>query len=120
MTRWPARRSKYNARKVEIDGLRFDSQKEARRYRELRLREMAGEIVMLECHPRYALVAVHDVASQRDLDIVPVGRYTPDFRYVTREGEVVIEDVKGVKTEAYRLRKRLFEANYYPLTVREL
>ena len=51
-----------------------------------------------------------------------VGHYTPDFRIVYASGEIVIEDVKSEpsKTTAYKLRKRIFEANYWPLTVTEV
>ena len=94
--------SKYGAIPTHLDGLRFASKAEARRYQELRLLLAVGEITALECHPRYPLV----------VNGVKVGSYEADFRYVTPEGETVIEDVKGVRTSTYKLKKRLVEALY--------
>lgn len=97
------RRPKYGNRKVTIDGLRFDSVAESRRYATLLYLEMAGEIRDLECHPPYRLV----------VNGVLIGRYTPDFRYVeTASGRTVVEDVKSrpTKTRDYVLRKKLMKA----------
>jgi hypothetical protein len=94
--------TKYGNRRVTEDGIPFDSLAELRRYRELRMLEAAGVIAGLEVHPRYPLV----------VNGVKVGSYEADFRYVTPEGETVIEDVKGVRTSTYKLKKRLVEALY--------
>ena len=83
----PKKRNKYNATKKVVDGITFDSAKEARRYTELKWRQMAGEISDLECHPKYELYAGI--------------RYTPDFRY-TENGVTVCEDVKGGKATQTR------------------
>jgi hypothetical protein len=118
--------SKYGARSVEIDGLRFASKAEGRRYEQLRLLELAGEIRNLLPHPRFALyVPKFDkpITADMDLHLGPqssgwvkrVGHYTADFAYETKDGRTVVEDVKGgnaTKTEAYRLRKRIVEATY--------
>ena len=83
----PKKRNKYNAVKKEVDGIVFDSTKEARRYQELKYMQAAGEISDLECHPRYDLFAGIT--------------YKPDFRYVDG-GRVVVEDVKGGKATRTR------------------
>ena len=101
--------SKYGARRVELDGYTFDSAMEARRYGELQLLARAGAIMALEVHPRYDLV----------VNGLQVGVYTADFRYRTAEGEDVVEDVKGVRTRDYVLRKRLVAA-LYGVQVREV
>jgi len=105
-----APKSKYGAKPMVVDGIRFDSTKEARRYSELRLLEKAGQIRDLELQPRFPI----DVRELRDIaKWINCGYYTADFRYVeTATGQVVIEDVKSgpTKTAAYRLRKRLVEA----------
>jgi hypothetical protein len=97
-------RQKYGARAVTIDGIRFASQAEARRYQALRQMERAGEITGLEPHPSFVMV----VNGQK------VGRFTADSRYtLVSTGQEIIEDVKSKPTregEAYRLRKRLVEA----------
>lgn len=93
--------SKYGAKRTEVDGIVFASMAEARRYGELKLLERAGKIKDLELQPVYALI----------VNGVRVGNYIGDFRYV--EGEtVVLEDVKGVKTPVYQLKKKLVEAIY--------
>ena len=97
------KRSKYNAKKTYVDGIKFDSKAEARRYSELKLLLKAGEISHLELQPRYDLV-VNDVK---------LGFYKADFRYVElASNEIIVEDVKGVKTPIYNLKKKLMKAIY--------
>jgi hypothetical protein len=95
---------KYNNVPTEIDGYRFDSKAEAKRYTELRFLERCKEIKHLTVHPRYPL-KVNDTL---------ICTYVGDFSYHHITGkypdEFVIEDVKGVKTAAYRIKKKLFEA----------
>lgn len=105
-------RSKYYAVPAVVDGIRFASTKEARRYQELRWLEAAGVVRDLERQPRYAL-EVFELHRGAAGAIVPCGHYTADFRYVdVATGAVVVEDVKSraTATTAYRLRKRLIEA----------
>ena len=86
---------KYGNRHVIVDGIRFDSAKEAKRYGELKLMEKAGVISGLRLQPKFDL-SVNDVS---------LGFYKGDFWYETPEGAVV-EDVKGYrnpKDVAYRL-----------------
>jgi len=114
---WPVRpSSKYRAVAVTVDGIRFDSKREATRYRQLRLLEAAGEITAIEVQPRFPLNVVElfrITTAAAPMPIVTCGHYTADFRYIVRaSGEVVIEDVKSgpTKTTSYRLRKRIVEA----------
>lgn len=93
--------SKYHNVPTEIDGERFDSKSEARRYGELRLLERAGEIRELELHPQFSLV----VNGRK------VATYEADFAYSRQDGRRVVEDVKGgVRTAAYVLKKKLMRA----------
>ncbi len=102
-------KSKYRAVKTEVDGITFDSKREAARYMELVLLERAGEISRLELQPKYdCVVNGHKICT-----------YKADFRYFSAEGSVV-EDVKGVKTPVYRLKKKLVEALYPGVTVQEV
>jgi len=107
-----APRSKYGARPEVVDGYRFDSRREAARYRELRILERLGVIRDLELQPRYPIV----VRELKDVALwITCGHYTADFRYLeTETGAVAVEDVKSkaTRTTAYRLRKRLVEAIY--------
>jgi hypothetical protein len=105
------RRSKYNATPTEVDGIRFASQAEARRYGELKLLERAGVIRDLVVHPAYDLV----------VGGMSVGAYVGDFAY--REARpfsgLVVEDVKGVRTPVYRLKRKLMLA-VHGIDVREV
>jgi len=116
-----APRPKYGAIPRRIDGFRFDSGREALRYRDLRILEAAGLVTALEVHPRFAIDVVN--LSDRAAGLVThCGTYTADFRYQdVSSGELVIEDVKSppTRTTAYRLRKRLIEA-IHGITIREI
>lgn len=97
--------NKYNAKKTYVDGIKFDSKKEARRYCELNVLLKAGDISNLELQPRYDIV----------INGVKVCFYKADFRYM-QDGKIVVEDVKGSKQgEAYRmfrLKSKLVKACY--------
>lgn len=97
-----SRRSKYGAVSTMVDGVKFASGREARRYMDLKLLQCAGEISGLELQPVFPLL----------VDGVQVGKYLADFRYYKADGELVIEDSKGFKTSTYRLKKRIVEAIY--------
>lgn len=91
--------SKYNAVKTVVNGIRFDSKKEARRYGQLKLLERSGNITELSLQPRFDLT----------INGCKCGFYKADFRYIENNKEV-IEDVKGVKTAVYNLKKKLVKA----------
>ena len=113
---------KYGARRVEINGIWFDSTKEATRYTQLKMQELAGAIVDLELQPVFPLHVVELYRQLPPIAVTCVGVYRADFRYVdTETGEIVIEDVKSeaTKTEAYNLRRRIAEA-VHGITVREV
>jgi hypothetical protein len=96
--------NKYHAKKTVVDGITFDSKKEARRYEAIR---RDPSISKLELQPKYDLLA-HDLQTGQP---VKVGYYKADFRYL-QNGETVVEDVKGVKTPIYRLKKKMVEATH--------
>lgn len=103
----------HNVRTV-VDGIAFDSKKEAARYQELRLLEKAGAIKNLRRQVEYTLIP-----AQRAPDrIGPKGgrkpgrvleracTYRADFVY-EENGQTVVEDVKGMRTEVYRIKRKL-------------
>lgn len=90
---------KYRAIRTEVDGIKFASKAEAKRYGVLKMMQMAGEITGLKLQPKFSIV----VYGQKVCD------YVADFQYV-RHGEAITEDVKGMKTPIYRLKKRLMLA----------
>ena len=101
-------------RKTYIDGILFDSKREANRYLDLKILEKGGEIWDLQLQPKFELqpkFKIPDETKKQGFKTVSAITYTADFQYKTRfrgfEVEVV-EDVKGHKTQAYQLRKRMF------------
>jgi hypothetical protein len=92
--------SKYRNVRVVVDGLKFDSKREAARWQELKLLERSGEIRDLERQQRYRLF----------VNGTHICDYVADFTYWVRRGDYVVEDSKGVKTEGYRLKKKLMQA----------
>ena len=103
--------SKYNSRKTVIDGITFDSKKEAKRYVELKKKQDEGEITDLRLQVPFELVPSFtieiDAKKRRRRNI----RYIADFVYY-ENGQKVVEDVKGRKTDIYKLKKKLFEYKY--------
>ena len=97
----PRRRSKYGAVPTVVDGTRFASKAEAARYGVLRRMETLGLIRGLELQPRFAC----------DVNGAHVCTYVADFAYF-RENERVVEDVKGLATDVFKLKRRLVEAIY--------
>jgi len=96
-----AKAHKYRAKATTIDGHAFPSRAEAGRYGELQLLEKAGAIRNLKCQPSFSL----------DVNGVHIANYRADFRYVdVRTGVAVIEDKKGLRTDVYRIKKRLMKA----------
>lgn len=108
---------KYHSRKTEVDGITFDSKAESRRYMVLKLMEDQGTIKDLELQPRFLLQAAYTSGSGKKIRKL---EYVADFLYKTETGKVVVEDVKGMKTKEYRIKKKIFEKIYYPLTVTEV
>lgn len=100
--------SKYGNRKTEIEGILFDSRHEAHRWIELRYMERAGLISDLRRQVAFELIPA--VKSGRKV-IQRAISYVADFVY-TQNGTQVIEDAKGVKTDVYRIKKKLFFWRY--------
>lgn len=114
---WKRYPSKYNSSKVEVDGIKFASKLEAKRYRELKQMEEEGKI--------------RDLILQREFVLIPSFKkngktyrktsYFADFCYFDKEtSKYMVEDTKGFKTEVYKLKKKLFEEKYPSLTITEV
>ena len=93
------KKSKYGAVKTEVDGIMFDSKREASRYQELRLLEQAGEIANLRLQVPYILFPKNE--HGRAL------KYIADFVYTDDTGALVVEDAKGHSTDVYKIKRRL-------------
>lgn len=92
-------KNKYGARKVMApDGQKFDSHKEYIRWCELRLLERGHKISDLKRQVRFELIPKQDGEM--------ACYYVADFTYY-QNGEFIVEDVKGCKTDVYKLKKKL-------------
>jgi len=100
----PSRRNKYGAKAEVVDGLRFDSGGEARRYEELCLLQVAGHVRDLRIHVPYPIV----------VNETYVCRYEADFVYELLDDDGrwrgVVEDCKGFRTDVYKLKAKLMLA----------
>jgi hypothetical protein len=140
--------SKYHNQPTIINGIKFDSRAEGRRYEELLILERAGKISNLECQPKFHLLDGFKKCPECKQRITKTKRghakscpecgaellvfqaryYIADFRYQDKDGNVIIEDVKGCNVSAKRshgtltpvfmLKRHLFEAIYPELTLR--
>jgi hypothetical protein len=96
-------RSKYNNQKTIVDGIVFDSKKEATRFGQLKAMEMAGIINDLKLQ----------IPMPYELNGKKIFKYVCDFVYFDRgKNELIFEDVKGMKTPVYKLKKKLIENSY--------
>lgn len=100
-------RSKYHAKKTTVDGITFDSRREADRYLVLKSMEEDRTIEDLRRQVRYELIPAFDVDGKHYRPVY----YVADFVYV-EDGKEVVEDVKGMRTDVYRLKSKLFARRY--------
>ena len=110
-------RNKYQAIKCTVDGIQFDSRKEARRYQELLLLQRAGAILNLRRQVKYILIPaqyeVYERYGKKGQELKPGKRllekecsYIADFVYC-ENGKEVVEDTKGIKTKDYIIKRKL-------------
>ena len=100
---------KYHNERVFLDGIRFDSKKEAERYSYLKMLERIGEIEQLELQKKFVLVPTQRNKAGKVTERAIT--YRADFYYYSnRLGRYVVEDAKGVKTDVYKMKKKLMLA----------
>jgi hypothetical protein len=96
-------RHKFHAVATLVDGIRFDSKKEAAYYAQLKLRQRSGEVVTFLRQVPFFL---------------PGGvKYVCDFQEFRADGTVHFIDTKGVLTQSFKAKKRMVEALYAPITI---
>ena len=105
--------NKYKNQKTQMDMYVFDSAKEAQRYRELKLLERAGEISNLELQPRFLL----QESFKKNGKIYRKIEYIADFKYIEKD-KTIIEDVKGLQTDVFKIKHKLFEKKYPELELK--
>jgi len=126
-------KSKYNAHRVTTNGgLTFDSKREEKRYWQLK---NDPQVIAIEVHPSFEIfqpfrkcLPCRLILRKTKGDRCPVCgektiafrgiSYVADFKVTYQDGRVEIEDVKGVETEAFKLKKKMFEASHPHLTLR--
>ena len=108
--------NKYSNQKVQYDGKVFDSKREGRRYMQLKILERAGEIEDLQCQVPFELIPAQyepDTIGKRGgiikgKCIERAVVYYADFVYKDkRTGKTIVEDAKGMRTDVYRIKKKL-------------
>lgn len=111
--------SKYNSKKITVNGITFDSRKEARRYNELLMLEKAGLIQDLQMQVKYTLIPAqyetfekYGKNGKRLKDykkcVEREVSYIADFVYkVSETGDTIVEDTKGFKTKDYIIKRKL-------------
>lgn len=105
--------TKYNNRKVTIDGHEFPSALEANRYCQLKLLQRAGEISNLQLQVPFTLQESFKKNGKTYRPII----YIADFVY-TEKGKTIVEDTKGMKTETFKIKQKLFEKRYADLELK--
>lgn len=100
---------KYGNKKVEVDGIKFDSKKEAKRYEELKLLERGGAILDLELQKSFQLLpAQYRIVNGKKKCVERAVIYKADFYYYDKEKKCfVCEDTKGFKTKDYIIKRKL-------------
>ncbi len=102
--------SKYHSKRTEVDGITFDSKKESARFAELRMLEKTGNITDLVLQPKFLLC---DKVKWEGVTLRSRS-YKADFQYFDPWLEAtIVEDVKGYRTDLYKLKRSLF-LNLYP------
>ena len=99
------RQYKYKSKKTTVNGKVFDSRKEAHRYEELLLLQRRGEIAQLKCQVPFELLPRQTDESGKIL--YRSCKYIADFTYYDKNGNYIVEDVKGMKTDVYKLKKKM-------------
>ena len=96
--------NKYHNIPCVLEGVNYDSGKEAGRGQELGLAMKAGEIICIAYHPRFL------ISPENSKPIY----YEPDFVYLDSQLKVHVEDVKSepTKTRTYKIKKKLFEGKF--------
>lgn len=99
--------TKYNSKKITVDGYTFDSMDESKYYQALLIRKAKGEIVNFEMQPKFTLIP----GFKKQGKTFKAMTYTPDFLIYHNDGTEELIDVKGFSTQQGELRYKLF--NYF-------
>lgn len=110
----PARKNKYNNQKTIVDGIEFDSKKEAEYYCQLKLLKQAGEIRDIGLQQKYTL---QPGFKKNGVKYQPI-TYIADFVITNNDGTTEVVDIKGVETQVFKIKRKLFEYKYPDLNLK--
>lgn len=96
---------KFHAKPTTVNDIYFGSKKEAKRYTHLKLLQTNGDVLFF----------IRQVPFHLPGNV----RYVCDFMVFWENGDITIEDVKGMKTDLYATKKKILEATY-PITITEI
>ena len=102
--------NKYNAKKVEIDGIVFDSRAEGRFYEHLLELMHDGIVESFEMQKPYTLL--DKFPHPKTGKTIRAIKYVPDFEVIYTDGRVEVVDVKGMQTDVFRMKCKLFMFRY--------
>ena len=109
--------NKYGNEEKVVDGIKFDSKLEAKRYIQLKLLQRAGEIKDLRTQPSFVL----QPSYKKNGKTIRAIKYVADFVYYdVRENKTFVEDTKGFRNDMYKLKKKIFEYKYPDLEIKEI
>jgi len=104
-----AKQTKFASVSTIVDGVKFDSKKEANRYRDLKMLQAGGKIKDLKWQIKFELIPTQTYKGQTLRRV----SYYADFSYYdTEKNETIIEDVKGIKTTEYIIKKKMLIYKY--------
>ena len=105
--------NKYRNKKIIVDDYIFDSIQESRRYKELKLLLRTGQIQDLELQPHFLL----QESFKKNGKIYRKIEYIADFKYIEND-KTIVEDVKGLQTDVFKIKHKLFEKKYPDLELK--
>jgi hypothetical protein len=105
--------NKYKNRKIVVDNIKFESNLEATRYKELKLLQRAKQISKLRLQVPFLLQEGFKKNGKTHRKI----EYIADFVY-EENGQTIVEDTKGMKTETFKIKQKLFEYKYPELSIK--
>jgi len=100
--------TKYKSKKIECDGIMFDSKDECKYYELLKQRKKDGIITGFELQPKYELIPKY---TKDDVKVRAMS-YSPDFRIYHNNGSIELVDIKGFSTQQGDIRRKLFNYLY--------
>lgn len=109
-------KNKYGAVKTMVDGITFDSKMEARFYEFVKQMKADGKIADFEMQTRYEIFP----AFKKDGTTFRKIEYKSDFDIIHHDGSLEVIDVKGVETDVFKIKRKLFEKAYPDLRLQTI